>query len=111
MNLMGMMKQVQNLQKKVQEIQSELEKERIEKDYQNGGIKVACNGQGKFISIKLSAEVINPENPSAVDQDTIDTLEDLINNAITTTCDEAREKMEKKMKGLLPPGLNLPGLM
>lgn len=111
MNLMGMMKQAQNLQKRIGEVQSELEKEVIVKEYQNGGVKVTCNGQGRFKSIKLSAEVINPENPSAVDQDTIETLEDMINEAITKTCDEAKEKMEKKMKGLLPAGLNIPGLM
>lgn len=111
MNLMGMMKQAQNLQKKIQEVQTELKNEEITKEYQNGGVKVSCNGQGHFKSIKLSAEVINPENPQSVDQDTIDTLEDIINDAITKTCTDAKEKMEKKMKSLLPAGLNIPGLM
>jgi hypothetical protein len=111
MNLMSMMKQAQNLQKRIQEIQKELEDTEVSKEFQNGALKVACNGQGRFKYIKLSAEVINPSNPESVDADTIEMLEDLINESIKTVCDEAKEKMEKKMKGLLPPGLNLPGIM
>lgn len=111
MNLMNMMKQAQNLQKRIGEVQNELEKEEIVREFQNGGVKVVCNGQGRFKSVKLSAHVINPEHPETVDQDAIETLEDIINEAITKTCDEAKGKMEKKMKSLLPAGLNIPGLM
>ncbi|MBR1754323.1 YbaB/EbfC family nucleoid-associated protein [bacterium] len=111
MNLMSMMKQAQNLQKRIQEVQKELDEKEIVKEYQNGAVKVTCNGQGSFKSIKLSAAVINPENPEAVDQDTIETLEDIINNAICETCNVAKKDMEKKMKGLIPGGLNIPGLM
>ena len=111
MNLMSMMKQAQNLQKKLQEVQKELEETEISKDFQNGAIVVKCDGQGRFKSIKLSASAINPENPESVDSDSIEMLEDLINSSIKSVCDDAKEKMEKKMKSFLPSGLNLPGLM
>lgn len=111
MNIMNMMKQAQNLQKRIQDVQKELEDKEVVNEFQNGAVKVACNGQGVFKSIKLSASVINPENPETVDQDMIETLEDIINNAIISTCNDAKKDMEKKMKGLLPAGLNIPGLM
>ncbi|MBQ9688773.1 YbaB/EbfC family nucleoid-associated protein [bacterium] len=111
MNLMSMMKQAQNLQKKIQEVQKELEEELVVKDFQNGAVTVTCNGQGRFKSIKLTAKAINPANPESVDADTVEMLEDLINEAVKSVSDEAREKMEKKMKSLLPAGINLPGLM
>ena len=47
----------------------------------NGSVKVICDGKGLFKSIKLSAEAINPENPSSVSEDTIEMLEDIITTA------------------------------
>ena len=111
MDIMKMMKQAQTLQKKLKDTQEELAQQEFSAESAGGAVKVTCNGQGKFKSIKLSAQAINPENPDSVDQDTIETLEDIINDAIIKTCDEAKEKMEKKMKSLLPAGLNIPGLM
>lgn len=111
MNIMNMMKQAQNLQKRIQEVQKELEQKEIVKEYQNGAVTVMCDGQGVFKGIKLTASIINPENPESVDNDTVETLEDAINSAIIATCNEAKKDMEKKMKGLLPAGLNIPGLM
>ena len=72
-------------------------------------VTAVCDGQGRFKSIKLTAEAINPENPSSVDADTIETLEDLINSAISQATQEATEKMEAKMKALTG-GINIPGL-
>ena len=39
-------------------------------------LKVTYDGQGKFKSIKISPEAINAENPSSVDSETIEILED-----------------------------------
>ena len=82
MNLMSMMKQAQNLQKKIQEVQKELETTEVSKDFQNGALTVICDGQGRFKAIKLSAAAINPANPESVDADTVEMLEDLINSSV-----------------------------
>ncbi|MBQ8168231.1 YbaB/EbfC family nucleoid-associated protein [bacterium] len=61
MNIMQMMKQAQNLQKKLKDTQDELAKIDVVGEAGSGAVKVTCDGQGKFKSIKLTAEALNPE--------------------------------------------------
>ena len=110
MNMMNMMKQAQNIQKRLKEAQDELNQMDITGEAGNGSVKVICDGKGLFKSIKLSAEAINPENPSAVSQDDIEMLEDLITSAMNTATDKAKTLMEEKMKSVTG-GMNIPGLM
>ena len=109
MNLMNIMKTVQKAQSKAVEVQKELEDLEITGVAGNGSIKVICNGQGKFKSIKIAAEAINPENPSAVDSETVEMLEDVISTAINQASDRASKEMESKMKAVTG-GINIPGL-
>ena len=109
MNIMQMMKQAQGLQKKLQDTQKELANLEITGEAANGAVKVICDGQGKFKSIKLSAEAVNTENPTAVDSDTVEMLEDIISSAIKQASDKASKTMEDKMKAVTG-GINIPGL-
>lgn len=109
MNIASMMKQAQQMQKKLQDAQAELSTVEVSAEAGNGAVKVICDGQGKFKSIKLSAQAINPENPESVDTDTIEMLEDLISTAMTQASKDASAKMESKMKGITG-GINIPGL-
>lgn len=109
MDMMKMMKQAQNLQKKLKDAQDELASQEITGESAGGAVKVVCDGQGKFKSIKLKAEAINPDNPESVDEDSIEMLEDVITTAILQASKTATEQMEAKMKSLTG-GLNIPGL-
>ena len=109
MDMMRMMKQAQNLQKKLKDTQDELANQEITGESAGGAVKVVCDGQGRFKSIKLSPEAINPENPSSVDADTVEMLEDVISTAILQASKQAIEQMETKMKSLTG-GINIPGL-
>ena len=109
MNMMNMMKQAQNIQKRLKETQDELNQMDISGEAGNGSVKVICDGKGLFKSIKLSAEAINPENPSSVSEDTIEMLEDLITAAINQTSTKAQKVMEEKMKAVTG-GISIPGL-
>ncbi len=109
MNMMNMMKQAQNIQKKLKEAQDELNKMDISGEAANGSVKVICDGKGLFKSIKLSPEAINPENPSSVSEDTVEMLEDIITTAINQTSDKAQKVMEEKMKSVTG-GISIPGL-
>jgi len=109
MDMMKMMKQAQGLQKKLKDAQEELANVEITAESAGGAVKVVCDGQGKFKSIKLKAEAINPENPSSIDTDSIEMLEDVITTAILQASKEASEKMETKMKALTG-GISIPGL-
>ena len=109
MNIMQMMKQAQGIQKRLKDTQQELANLEITGEAANGAVKVICDGQGKFKSIKLTAEAIYPENPSAIDADTVEMLEDIISSAIKQASDKASKAMEDKMKAVTG-GLNIPGL-
>ncbi len=109
MNLMNIMKQVQNAQKRAENAQKELSALEITGESAGGYVKVTCDGQGKFKSIKISPEAINAENPSSVDSETIEMLEDLISSAISQANEKASVEMQAKMKQITG-GISIPGL-
>ncbi len=109
MNIAQMMKQAQQMQKRLQDAQTELANTEFSADAGNGAVNVICDGQGKFKSIKLSASALNPENPDSVDADTIEMLEDLITTAMNQATQQATNAMQAKMKSLTG-GINIPGL-
>lgn len=109
MDIMKMMKQAQGLQQKLKETQDELSKAEVTGESAGGAVKVIVDGQGRFKSIKLSPEAINPENPSSIDADMVEMLEDVITTAITQASKKATDEMETKMKSLTG-GLNIPGM-
>ena len=109
MNMMNMMKQAQNIQKKLMDAQTELANMDIVGESGSGSVKVICDGKGIFKSIKLSAEAINSENPSSVSSEDIEMLEDLISSAMKIATDKSKSAMESKMKSVTG-GVNIPGL-
>ena len=101
MNLMNIMKQVQNAQKRAEAVQKELADMEITGEAANGSVKVICDGQGKFKSIKLVPEVITPEDPEM--------LEDIIATAMKQANEKASKQMGEKMKQITG-GISIPGL-
>jgi len=108
-NLMNMMKQAQEMQEKMQEkmadLQTELAAMEIEGVSGAGMVKVIANGSGHIKTISI--------DPSLVDKDEVDVLEDLV----AAACNDAKmkaesahqEKMSELTAGLpLPPGMKLP---
>lgn len=109
MNLMNIMKQVQNAQKRAETAQKELAALEITGVSAGNHVTVICDGQGKFKSIKIAPEAINPENPSSVDSESIEMLEDLIASAMKEASDKASAEMASKMKQITG-GISIPGL-
>ncbi len=110
MNLANMMKQAQQVQKRLQDAQSELANTEITAESGNGAVKVSLDGHGKFKSIKLTKQALNSETPDSVDDETVEMLEDLITTAMKQATADAAKKMQDKMKGIVPAGINIPGL-
>ena len=109
MNIMQMMQNVQKMQKRLTDAQKELENVEIKAQSGAGAIEVVYTGQGKFKSIKIKPEAINPENPASVDAETVEMLEDLITEALVEGTKKSNAEMEAKMK-TLTGGISIPGL-
>lgn len=109
MNIPGMMKQAQQIQKRLQELQEDLNNKEVEATTGNGSVTAVVTGHGYFKGIKLTKEALNPENPDSVDDETLEMLEDLITSAFNQATDSAKQFSESKMKSITG-GINIPGL-
>lgn len=100
-NMGGMMKQAQQLQKKMLKMQEELATKTVEAAAGGGMVKVIANGAQKIESISLEKEVVDPED--------IEMLQDLILAAVNDALARSQEMVSSEM-GKLTGGLNIPGL-
>lgn len=96
------MKQAQQLQKRMLEIQEELANRTVEATVGGGMVTAVVNGQQELVSIKISPDVVDPDD--------VEILEDLIVAAANEARNEAQELMNQEM-GKLTGGLKIPGLM
>ena len=104
-NLGQMMKQAQELQSRMQEMQERLEGEEITGSAAGGMVQVTLNGKGQMRGLKLDPGLVKPEE--------VEVLEDLVvaahNDAKARLEEYMQDEMSKLTGGLnLPPGLKLP---
>jgi nucleoid-associated protein EbfC len=104
--MQGMLKQVQKMQEEMQRVQGELGNLTVSEEAGGGMIKATANGNKEIISLEIDPQVIS--------KDEKEILEDLVvaavNKAIASASRIAEEEMAKVTKGMIPPGLNIPGL-
>jgi DNA-binding YbaB/EbfC family protein len=98
----NMMAQAQQLQARLAKAQDELSKMTLEVSSGGGAVKITIDGQQNIKSIKISKEVINPED--------VEMLEDLVLSAIKEAIAKSQEAASKQL-GALTGGLKIPGLM
>lgn len=98
-NMAGMMKKVQKLQADMAKMQAELKLRTIETSAGGGAVTVVINGDKQFQSIKI--------DPSAVDPQDVEMLEDLVLAAVNEAIKKVDDMMAQEM-GKLTGGLNLP---
>ncbi|MBA2290783.1 MAG: YbaB/EbfC family nucleoid-associated protein [Chloroflexia bacterium] len=96
------MKMIQQMQNKMAKIQEELEDTNVEGTAGGGVVTATANGQRALLSVKI--------DPSAVDPDDVEMLEDLILAAVQDAMEKASALAEDKM-GALTGGMKIPGLM
>ena len=104
-NLGQMLKQAQQMQSKMQEMQDQLAELEVTGTSGGGMCQVTLNGKGEARNIKI--------DPALVAPDDAEVLEDLILTAINDAKAKADEKMREQMQELtgglpLPPGFQLP---
>ena len=99
---MGMnMKAIQQMQMRMEKIQKELADTVVEGSAGGGVVKATVNGQKEFLGIKI--------DPSAVDPDDVELLEEMIGAAVGDAMGKAAVLMEDRMSALTG-GLKMPGL-
>jgi len=96
-----MLKQAQELQAKLIKTQNELANATVEASSGGGAVTVVVTGQQELRSIKISPEVVDPED--------VELLEDMIMAAMNEAMEKAKELAAKRM-GAITGGLNIPGL-
>ena len=104
-DFLGMMKQAQALQEKMQTLQAEIAELEATGTAGAGLVTVIVDGKGGMKSVKI--------DPSLAKPDEIEILEDLVVAATRDARAKAEMLAEEKMKSLtaglpLPPGFKLP---
>jgi DNA-binding YbaB/EbfC family protein len=103
-NFAQMMKQAQELQGRMADMQAEMERLTCEGRSGGGLVVVTLNGKGEMAGVKIDASLLKPEEGEI--------LEDLITAAHADAKTKVEEAMKEKMATLtgglpLPPGLKL----
>jgi DNA-binding YbaB/EbfC family protein len=96
-----MMQQAQKLQAQLAKAQEELGNLTVEASSGGGAVTVVMNGQQQIQSVKISPEVVNPED--------VEMLEDMVLTAVSEAIAKSQEAAAKQIGGLTG-GLKIPGL-
>ena len=102
MNMNGMMKKGQKLQKQMTQMQEDLKKRTVEVTAGGGAVKIVMSGEKEVKDLKI--------DPAAVDPEDVEMLQDLLSAAFNEATKKVDEMMANEMGKLtggmgLPPGL------
>ena len=100
----ALLKQAQEMQAQMQQIQEEASKETAEASAGGGMVTVVATAGGEIKELRIDPKAIDPNDPEM--------LADLVMAATNEALRSAQAKVEAKMKSMLPPDLGglLPGL-
>ncbi len=104
-DMLGLMKQAQDMQAKMQEMQAELEQLEVEGQAGGGMVRITLTDKGQMKRLAIDDQLMKPDEKVI--------LEDLIVVAHEDARKKAERLLEEKMKGMtaglsLPPGMKLP---
>ncbi len=104
--MQGMMQQVQKMQEEMQKVQAQLSGMEVSEEAGGGMIKATANGNKEIVSVEIDPQVINADDKEILE----DLVVAAVNKALQSASKLAEEEMTKVTKGMIPPGLNIPGL-
>lgn len=104
-DIMGLMKQAQAMQQRMQDAQAELELVEVEGQSGGGMVRVTLTAKGAMRGVSIDPSLLAPDEKEIV--------EDLVMAAHEDARKKAELAMEEKMKAItaglpLPPGMKLP---
>jgi nucleoid-associated protein EbfC len=96
------MKQAQQMQAKMGQVQEELKNETVESSAGGGMVKVVITGDLEIRSITVDPEAVDPQD--------VEMLQDMVAAAVNEAIRSAQELAAQKMSAVTG-GMNIPGLM
>jgi DNA-binding YbaB/EbfC family protein len=100
LDMNAIMRQAQKLQEKMQKVQDELAKERVEHSAGGGMVKCTVSGQGEVLSISIDPEALTEGH---------EMLEDMVLVAVREALAKAHQLQQERLHGLTG-GMNIPGI-
>ncbi|QDV12273.1 Nucleoid-associated protein [Rosistilla oblonga] len=100
-DIASLMQQAQKLPAKMEELNRQLQAERVTGSAGGGMVTVEMNGTGEVTAVRIEQELI--------DQGDREMIEDLLPAAINEANGKAKAKQAESMQGLTG-GINLPGM-
>lgn len=99
----NMMRQAQQMQKKMAQIQEELASRSVEASAGGGMVRCVVSGKQEVLSLTIDREVVNPDD--------VEMLQDLILAAVNEGMKKSQEMVASEMGKIAGGmGLNIPGL-
>jgi len=96
-----LLKQAQQMQAKMAQVQAELAEKSVEASAGGGMVKVVMNGRHEVVSVTIDPEVVDPQD--------IEMLEDLVAAAVTEAANRVEEMVRDEMSSITG-GIPLPGM-
>lgn len=97
----GMMKQIQEMQVRMTQVQAELETLRVTGTSGGGMVEAEMNGKQELVGLKIDKQAIDPNDPEM--------LQEMILAAVSQAREKAAELQQEKLSEVTG-GLPLPGL-
>ena len=96
-----LMKQAQQMQRRMAELQEELENKQIEASAGGGMVTAIVSGKQQLLGLKIEPTVVDPED--------VEMLQDLITAAVNEAIKQSQQMAQEEMSKITG-GLNIPGL-
>jgi DNA-binding YbaB/EbfC family protein len=96
-----MMRQLQDMQKKMIKAQEDLANETVTATAGGGAVTIEMNGHHQVMAVTI--------DPDAVDPEDVETLQDMMLTAFNQALEKAQDLAQKKMSAITG-GLNIPGM-
>ena len=105
LNMNDMMKQVQKMQSDMAKVQAELENKTVTEESGGGMVKATANGKKEIVSLIIDEEIAKNGDKEMLE----DLVVAAVNKALQTAGKMAEDELGAVTKGMLPPGMNIPG--
>ncbi|MBW2512205.1 MAG: YbaB/EbfC family nucleoid-associated protein [Deltaproteobacteria bacterium] len=97
----NIMKQAQQMQRRMAELQEELGKKQVEASAGGGMVTAVVSGKQQLLGLKIDPAVVDPED--------VEMLQDLVTAAVNEAIKQSQQMASEEMSKITG-GMNIPGL-